>query len=139
MAPAIIDKPIVIMGTGIPAVCAIINRRVDIAYNAPDTGPAVNVFVLDTKDQPRPYEGATYPLNDMSTDAMHPFRTAKLPAGFPPFGGYARETALEDAGWIASVMGGAAEFIVPIAGKYVWDRCHHIGRLCEGMALDADA
>ena len=29
------DQPIVIMGTGIPAVCAIIDKLVDIAYNAP--------------------------------------------------------------------------------------------------------
>ena len=39
----------------------------------------------------------------------------------------------------ARVMGGDVEFIVPIAEKYFWDRCHYIGRLCGGMALDADA
>ncbi len=99
MQKAITDKPIVIMGTGIPAVCAIINRLVDIAYNAPDNGPAVNVFVLDTMNQPKPDEGALYPLNGLSTDAMHPFKTATPPPGFPPFGEYAREIATEDAGW----------------------------------------
>jgi hypothetical protein len=99
MPKAINDKPIVIMGTGIPAVCAIINRLVDIAYNAPDSGPAVNVFVVDTLDQPKPDEGTLYPLNGISTDAMHPFKTAKQPPGFPTFGEYAREIATEDPGW----------------------------------------
>jgi len=65
------DKPIVIMGTGIPAVCAIINKLVDIAYNAPDKGPVVYVFVLDTRDQPKPDAATRYPLNGVSSDAMH--------------------------------------------------------------------
>jgi hypothetical protein len=95
MAKAREDKPIVIMGTGIPAVCAIINRLVHIAYNAPDDGPAINVFVVDTMDQAKPDESALYPLNGRSIDAMHPFKTEQRPPGFPSFGEYAREIAAE--------------------------------------------
>lgn len=103
MAKAIDDRPIVIMGTGIPAVCAIINRLVDIAYNAPDTGPAINVFVLDTMDQRKPDESLLYPLNGISIDAMHPFKPAKPAPGFPTFGEYAREMAMEDPDWERAV------------------------------------
>jgi hypothetical protein len=100
MAKAIHDKPIVIMGTGIPAVCASINKLVDIAYNAPDKGPAINVFVLDTMEPGRkPDESMSYPLNGISIDAMHPFKTAKPPPHFPTFGEYAREIAVEDPEW----------------------------------------
>jgi hypothetical protein len=99
MAEAIHDKPIVIMGTGIPAVCAIINKLVDIAYNAPDKGPAINVFVLDTMDRRKPDESMLYPLNGRSIEAMHPFKPAKRPDGFPTFGEYAREMATEDSNW----------------------------------------
>jgi hypothetical protein len=98
------DKPIVIMGTGIPAVCAIINKLVDIAYNAPDNGPAINVFVLDTMDQVKPDESGLYPLNGRSIDTMHPFKTEQRPEGFPSFGEYAREIAMEDSGWKSALL-----------------------------------
>jgi len=103
MANARDDRPIVIMGTGIPAVCAIINMTVDIAYNAPDNGPATNVFVLDTMDEPKPDEGTLYPLNGIALDAMHPFTPVNRPPGFPSFGEYAREIATEDVDWNAAL------------------------------------
>jgi hypothetical protein len=103
MAEATHDKPIVIMGTGIPGVCAVVNKLVDIAYNAPDKGPAINVFVLDTMDRRKPDESMLYPLNGRSLDAMHPFKTVKPPPGFPPFGEYAREIAEEDPDWKSAV------------------------------------
>jgi hypothetical protein len=87
------------MGTGIPAVCRIINMIMDIAYNAPDKGPPINVFVLDTMDEPKPDEGTPYPLNGVAIDAMHPFTPVNRPPGFPSFGEYAREIAMEDADW----------------------------------------
>ena len=94
-----LDPPIVIVGTGIPAVCAMINKLVDIAYNAPDEGPPVHLFVLDTKDQPKPAGSTPYPLAGLSTDAMHPFKTATPPPGFPSFGEYAREISEDDPSW----------------------------------------
>ena len=103
MANARDDRPIVIMGTGIPAVCAMINMTVDIAYNAPDNGPAIKVFVLDTMDEPKPDEGTLYPLNGIALDAMHPFTPVNRPAGFPSFGEYAREIAAENVDWNAAL------------------------------------
>jgi len=131
MAHAKDDWWIVIMGTGIPAVCAIINRLVDIAYNAPDRGPAVKVFVLDTLDQPKPDEKMLYPLNGISIDDMHPFKPAVRPAGFPTFGEYAREIAAEDASWEVALRAPTyryvneyLEYMLELAITAVGDKAH---------------
>jgi len=125
------DKPIVIMGTGIPAVCAIINKLVDIAYNAPDKGPVVYVFVLDTRDQPKPDAATRYPLNGISTDAMHPFKPAKPPEGFPTLGQYAREMAEADASWNVAVRAPTyrhvsdwLEFLLELSVRTVSDKAY---------------
>jgi hypothetical protein len=50
-------------------------------------------------ERPKPDESMLYPLNGRSIDAMHPFKPAKRPPGFPTFGEYAREMATVDPDW----------------------------------------
>lgn len=78
---------IAIVGTGIAAVAAVINKLADIAYNAKLNAPPVNLMVFDTGG-PRPKGDTLYPFQDRRPRLLHPFYTEKPPSGFPTFGEY---------------------------------------------------
>jgi hypothetical protein len=92
------SPPIAIIGTGPDGVAAIINRLVDIAYNAKLYATPVDILVIDTKDEVLPDSDATYALNGRGARDLHPFYTATPPQGFPTFGEYVDEMLAEDPG-----------------------------------------
>lgn len=90
------NRPIAVVGTGQSGISALINTIVDLGYKTPDGAPATTVVVIDTKDEAKPRSNALYPMNGMKVDDMHPFSSAKPPAGFPTFGEYIRKESEED-------------------------------------------
>ena len=80
--------PIAIVGTGPSGVATVINKLVDIAYNARGLPGPVNVAVFDTRDEPKLKGDALYPLAGRSARSLHPFYTREPAPGFPTFGEY---------------------------------------------------
>lgn len=73
-------EPIAIVGTGVAGVAAIINKLVDIAYNAKLNAPPVNLMVFDSRG-PKPKGDTPYPFQDRRPYLLHPFYTEKPPPG----------------------------------------------------------
>jgi hypothetical protein len=76
---------VAILGTGVPAVAAIINRLVHISSNTKDGAPLIYVLVVNTRDMKHQAEDTVYPLHGSAPRDLHPFYNAP-PRGFPTFG-----------------------------------------------------
>ena len=89
------DKPIAILGVGHAGTAAVIQKFIEISKEPKGT-PRVSVTLFDGLDETKPRGNTLYPVGNKKLDDIHPFETAKPPAGFPSFGEYVRENAADD-------------------------------------------